>query len=553
MKQKLSEFAPMEALSMRSCGSSSPWRRLWAWMDIERQDLWTSVAYATAVGLLTLASPLAVQSLFNNVAFGTLTQPLLVLSVILAVALGISAFFNGLQLLLVEHIGRRVFLRTAMDFATRLPLVRSRLGTKDLDELSNRFIDVVLIEKATAKIVFDGVTATLQISVGLMLLAVYHPYLLAFDLLLIAAMLFIIFVMGRGAVPTAIQESKKKYVLFAWLQDVAKNTLSFRSSRGVDYAAKRTTELAETWLGARQKHFGIFFRQVVGMYTVQVAATTLLLALGGLLVLDQQLSLGQLVAAELMIALTVGSLTKIGSLFKDVYDLIAALDKVGNVLDLETQDLDGEELSDDDRGIALEVRMAELDLELAAGEKKLLCATERPQSLSVIDGLIAPSTQPRGTLRIEEIDAHDLAVDSLHEQVMVLRPGSLFPGSVRDNVTLGDRVVDRSTVSQSLAVAGIEETVERLSEGMATTINRVGYPLHPNDQARLLLARAFALRPRLLIVDRVFDALGVKERESIIEKLFGEEMPWTVLYLTAHGSDHYGGSKQEPLREVVAS
>lgn len=553
MKQKLSDFAPMEALSIRSCESDSPWRRLWAWMDFERQDLGVAVAYATAVGLLSLATPLAVQSLFNNVAFGTLTQPLLVLSVILAIALGISAFFNGLQLLIVEHIGRRVFLRTAMDFATRLPLVRSRLGTRDLDELSNRFIDVVIIEKAMAKIVFDGVTATLQIGVGLTLLAVYHPYLLAFDMILIGSVLFIIFIMGRRAVPTAIQESKKKYVLFAWLQDVAKNTLSFRSSRGVDYAAKRTTQLAESWLSARKKHFGISFRQVVAMYTVQVAATTLLLALGGLLVLDMQLSLGQLVAAELMIALTVGSLTKIGALFKDVYDLIAALDKVGNVLDLETQALDGEELTDDDRGIAFEVKMAELDLHMAAGEKRLLCATERPQSLAVIDGLIAPSTQPRGTLRIEEIDAHDLAVDSLHEHVMVLRPGSLFPGSVRDNVTLGDDSKERTAVTQALAVAGIEETVERLPEGMATALNRAGYPLHPNDQARLLLSRAFALRPRLLIVDRVFDALGVKERETIIEKLFAEEMPWTVLYLTAHGSDHYGGSKREPLREVAAS
>lgn len=553
MRQKLEEFAPMEALSFRSCQSDSPWRRLWAWVDFERRDLWVAVSYAAAVGALSLATPLAVQSLFNTVAFGTLVQPLLVLTVVLAVALGISAFLNALQLLIVEHIGRRVFLRTAMDFATRLPLVRSRLGAKDLDELSNRFIDVVIIEKTMSKIVFDGSTAILQIGVGLILLAVYHPYLLAFDLFLISSLVVIIFVMGRRAVPTAIYESKKKYLLFAWLQDVAKNALSFRSSRGVDYAAKRTTQLAEEWLGARRVHFGINFRQIVSVYTVQVLATTLLLALGGLLVLEQQLSLGQLVAAELMITLTVGSLTKISTLFQQVYDLIASLDKVGTVLDLETQALEGEELRDDGRGMAFSVKMPELEIDLLAGEKRVLCATERPEFLSLVDGLVAPSTQPRGSLRIDAIDALDVAVDSLYEHVMVLRPGGLFPGSIRDNVTLGDATVDRAAVSQALDLAGTYRTVEQLRDGMATSINRTGFPLHAHDQARLLLARAFALRPRLLVIDRVFDALGVREREAIIDRLFDDERSWTVLYLTAHGTDHYDERQRAPLREVAAS
>lgn len=549
--KKLAEVAPMEALSCRSCRSDNPWRRLWAWVSFERQDLWVAAGYATAVGVLSLASPLVVQSLFNNVAFGTLVQPLLVLALILLVALGVAAFLNALQLLIVEHIGRRVFLRTAMDFATRLPLVRGRLGARDLDELSNRFIDVVIVEKTMAKIVFDGLTATLQIAVGLLLLAVYHPYLLAFDIMLIVAINFVIFVLGRNAVSSAIVESKKKYALFAWLQDVAKNTLSFRSERGSDYATRRTSEMAQQWLGARKRHFGIQFRQVTGMYTIQVVATTLLLALGGFLVVDRQLSLGQLVAAELMITLTVSSLAKIGTLFSQVYDLIAALDKIGAVLDLEAPDVDGEELNGG-QGMALEVKMKELNLQLDPGHKVLVCATEKPESLAVIDGIISPTTQPRGSLRIDHLDAQDVALDSLHEKVMLMRPGGLFPGSVRDNVTLGDHTIDRSRVQRALEIADVSERVESLPDGIDTEINRAGYPLGPHDQARLLLARAFVLEPRLLIVDRVFDSLGLRERESIIDRLFANELPWTVLYLTAHGHDHQGGSNRVPLKEVVA-
>ncbi len=550
--KKLAEVAPMEALSNRSCKSDNPWQRLWAWVSFERQDLWVAAAYATAVGILSLASPLVVQSLFNTVAFGTLVQPLLVLALILLVALGVAAFLKALQLLMVEHIGRRVFLRTAMDFATRLPLVRDRLGARDLDELSNRFIDVVIVEKTMAKIVFDGLTATLQITVGLILLAVYHPYLLAFDIVLIVAINFVIFVLGRRAVSSAIVESTKKYALFAWLQDVAKNTLAFRSERGSDYATRRTSEMAREWLGARQRHFRIQFRQVTGIYTIQVVATTLLLALGGFLVVDRQLSLGQLVAAELMITLTVSSLAQIGTLFSQVYDLIAALDKIGTVLDLEAPDVEGEELTGTGGGMALEVNMNALNLRLAAGEKVVVCATESPEALAVIDGIISPTTQPRGALRIDRIDARDVALDSLHERVMLLRPGSLFPGTVRDNVTLGDDTIERPRIQKALEIAGISANVEALSEGIDTEINRAGYPLGPHDQARLLFARALVLQPRLLIVDRVFDSLGVKERETIIDRLFSDERPWTVLYLTAHGSDHQGGAERVPLKEVVA-
>ncbi|MEL6547863.1 MAG: hypothetical protein AAFQ82_24770 [Myxococcota bacterium] len=135
---------------------------------------------------------------------------------------------------------------------------------------------------------------------------------------------------------------------------------------------------------------------------------------------------------------------------------------------------------------------------------------------------------------------------------MLLRPGSLFPGTVRDNLTLGDPTIERPRLQEALELAGVSETVEALSEGLDTSLNRAGYPLVAQDQARLLLARALVLDSRLLIVDRVFDSLGLKERESIIDLLFSDDRGWTVLYLTAHGTDHQGGSKRVPLKEVVA-
>lgn len=545
-------MAPMEPLSKRGCNSTNPWQRLLAWMHFERQDLGVSMAYAMAVGVFSLASPLAVQSLFNTVAFGTLLQPLVALTLILAVALGFSAVLKAFQSLIVEHIGRRVFLRTAIDFACRLPLVRSRLNDQDLDELSNRFIDVVVVEKSMSEIVFDGLSAIIQISVGLILLAVYHPFLLAFDLGLIISLLFVVFILGRRAISTAIQESKKKYMLFAWLQDIAKNPLSFRSNRGTDYALRRTSGLNQSWLEARKTHFRIHFRQYLGMLIIQVVSVTLLLALGGLLVMDGELSFGQLVAAELVIGVTVSSLATLGKLLQKVYDLVAALDKIGTVLDLDAPSVRGEHLKDSSRGLLFEASFGGFDLQLNPSEKRWVCATESPAVLGVVDTMTVPSSQPRGALRLDKIDARDIAVESMHERVLLLRTDGLFPGSVRDNVTLGDSEIERHEIQRALEDAGVAAVVESLEHGVDTPLNRSGFPLGPEDQARVLLARSFVMKPRLLVIDRVFDSLALQERRRIIDQLFSEDRPWTVLYLTAHGHDHRGDTQRLSLKQVTA-
>ncbi|MEL6340747.1 MAG: hypothetical protein AAFQ65_12620, partial [Myxococcota bacterium] len=144
------------------------------------------------------------------------------------------------------------------------------------------------------------------------------------------------------------------------------------------------------------------------------------------------------------------------------------------------------------------------------------------------------------------------AIDSMHERVLLLRSTGLFPGSVRDNLTLGDDHIDRPQLQRALEAAGVEEAVESLQDGLDTKLNRAGFPLNSEDQSRVLLARALVLKPRLLIVDRVFDSLGVQERHAIIDELFSNRRPWTVLYLTAHGHDHQGDTKRGRLEEVVA-
>jgi putative ABC transport system ATP-binding protein len=310
----------------------TPYARLRALLEGERRTLWVALIYSVVIGLLTLVLPVAVQSLVNTIAFGTVLQPLVVLTLFVFVALGFSTLMNVLRAGVVEIIQRSIFARVATDVTWRLLRVRAEAFDRfHGPEIVNRFFDTVTVQKSASLLLIDGLSILMQTLIGMVLLAVYHPWLLAFDVLMVIAMLIIIFPLGRGAVTTAIGESKAKYALEAWLEQMAANLITFKSAGGADYAVRRSQQLLEQWLSYRSKHFKILVRQIAGSFALQAVASSALLGIGGWLVISRQLTLGQLVASELIVTLMMSAFTKFGKQLEVFYDLCAAIDKLGQL------------------------------------------------------------------------------------------------------------------------------------------------------------------------------------------------------------------------------
>jgi putative ABC transport system ATP-binding protein len=528
------------------CGpEASPWRRLWGLVAAERRDLLVVVFYAIGVGVTSLAAPIAVQSFLGVVAFGALLQPLVVLATLLAGALILAAALVTMQALVVELIARRFFVRTAAAFGAHLPRLRlDRLAGKEPVELVNRFLDVVTVEKALVALAFDGLASVLQIGVGLALLAVYHPFLLALDLFLVALIGVVVVVGGRGAVDTAVLESKKKYGVVDWLEGIAGTRSTFRSWRGAAYAEGRLETLLGAWLHYRRKHFKISFRQLVGMLGLQVLASSTLLLLGGGLVIEGQLSLGQLVAAELVITATVAGLAKIGKLFAKLYDLLAALDKIGGVLDLPGVPHGGALLPSAEQGLSVDTRGVGLvtedgrrdlfgvDLHVAAGERVALHGGPGGRPTALFDVLTGARAPTEGVIRLGGLDLRELDPGGLNEHVMVLADDAIFPGSVADNLTLGAPEVTPAGRREALRRLGLDRGLDALPNGLDTPLMRDGSPLDEDQRRLLLVARAVLLRPRLLLVDRMLDGMAPETQARALAVLNDPEMPWTVLCST---------------------
>lgn len=526
-----------------------PFRRLLEVARAERADLLLVLGLAVGSGLLALAPPVAVQALVNTVAMGGMGQPLAVLSIILFIFLTFSGAVFVLESYLVELVQRRIFVRLAVDLADRLPKVRCEVyDSHHGAELVNRFFDVLTVQKAGSSLMLDGVTLLMQAGVGLLLLAFYHPFLLAFDIVLLLSIGFIMFVLGRGGVTTAIEESKSKYALVAWLEIVARNLLTFKSDGGPQWASGRINELAHVYLAAKRAHYRVLLRQIIGSLSLYAVASTALLAIGGFLVINGQLTLGQLVASELIVSTVLASLIKFGKQLESFYDLMAGVDKIGHLLDLPLERKGGD-LPKPTGPAALAVKgvsfgygakrpvFSGLEFELQPGEKAAIFGGQGSGKTTLAQLLCGLRNYTAGHIEIDGVDLGKMRLDALRSRIAVVGRLEIIEDSIFENVRIGRPAIGLEEVKQALWSVGLLDEARGSQQAfLDMDVGPNGAPLSTAQASLLSLARAIAGRPALLALDGVLDGMDEESRRRIHPVLFSAEAPWTLLVLTQHPS-----------------
>jgi putative ABC transport system ATP-binding protein len=525
--------------------SISPQSRLIGLLRAERSDLWVIVIYSIAIGVLSLGVPIAVQSLVNNVGFGSLLQPIVVLTFLLLGALALSGGLKALQIRVLEYIQRRVFVKVAIELAQRLPRAKaSAFDGSHGPELVNRFFDVLTVQKSGATLLLDGLSVVLQGTIGMLLLAFYHPLLLAFDVVLLAALLFIVLVLGRRGPATSIAESRSKYAVAAWLEELARHPHAFKAGGAQEYAIERADQLARRWVHNRKRHFGVVYRQTIGALILQALAAALLLGLGGWLVIERQLTLGQLVAAELVVGSVLAAASKLGKQLESYYDLLAAMDKLGHLFDLELEPEGGGSAPRGPGGVAVRVRhlgfgysehnpvIDHLDFDLEPGERLAVVGRNGSGKSTLVDLLYGMRPPHHGSIEIDGVDVREISVEELRTIVAVVRGIELFSGSISDNVRLGRHHVSTADVRWALKTVGLWEDVLALPDGLDAQLQTGGSPLSLGQIRRLMLARAIASRPRLLVLDEAVDGIDGEAWDVVLAALLGGSQPWTVLCAT---------------------
>ncbi len=527
----------------KSAGNPTPYQRLRTLLKLEWLDGTLILVYTAMIGLLSLAVPLATQALVNTIAAGVFLQPLFVLSFLVLSCLLFAGLLQVLRFVLAERLQQRIFARVALDLALRVPFVsQSALADAYAPQLVNRFFDVLNIQKTLSKLLLDAPAATLQILVGLLLMAFYSPLLLVFALCVIFFLLITWLVFGIGGLQSSIKESSYKYHVAEWLEELGRCNVGFKLSANSNFPLERTDHLVLGYIGARQSHFQVLLRQSIGNVIFRAMANAGVLGIGGWLVINAQFTIGQLVASELVLLTVLSAIDKLVRMIEELYDLLTSLHKLGQLTDLPTERRNGVSISNASggtsvlcRGVRFSYRpdsevLCGLDLDLKPGERLSLVGTSGAGKSTLAALLVGLQEPSHGLVMINNVEVRNANLESLRKIVSLVNDSNeIFEGSIEENILLGRSEISPFDISWALEVAQLTEELAKMPEGLKTNLVSGGRNLSRGQLQRLLIARAIVTRPSLLILDEAFTGIDERDKLSILDRLYDRDQSWTII------------------------
>ena len=531
-----------------------PIKRLFELIELERTDINLLIVLTFGYGLLSIATPIAVQALVNIVTMGGVLQPLFVVSVILFALLLLSGALHVFEGYVVELIQRRLFVRTSINVAKNTQGIDTAIyDHANPVELMNRFFDVSTVQKSAATLLTVGLNAFLQGIIGSVILIFYSLYFGVIILIALIFLAFIIFILGNNGTDSAIDESKAKYATAAWLETIARNFYIFKFFNGRDRAKSFTNQLANTYLEKRNQHFKILLYQNIAAVVLYAVVGTSMLALGGALVIQGQINLGQFVAAELIIFGVLTAFVRFISKLEYFYDMLAGLDKIGVLDDLPQEKLGQHEIEDNHltRVAANHVSFQyspriqpinDISFQLSKGES-LAILGESGTGKSTLIGIVTGLRQPTiGHIEFNNNDLRQLNQNSLRNLIGIASRVEIVEGSIIDNIVLSRPNISLGSVNVVLNELGLLEDFSNLEHALDTPLTAFGAPLSTTQIQRLMLARAIVAKPSLLIIDGLLDSFTSKELDAVLTLFNSHQSDWMLIVTTRfkHIAEKFG-------------
>jgi ABC-type bacteriocin/lantibiotic exporter with double-glycine peptidase domain len=528
----------------------SPERRLFRLLGQYRREIRYIFLYAVVAGLINLSLPLGIQAIIGQIAGGGINASWGVLVLFVLAGAALTGILRIMQLSVVEYMQRRIFAESAVEFAVRIPRLNLELLRREhLPELVNRFFDTVMLQKGLPKILIDGSTALLQIVFSLLLLSVYHASFLTFSLLLLGILVVLFYWIAPRGIETSLKESKYKYKLVFWLEEVGRVAATFKLAGENDFPLHRTDEITAEYLEARAKHWRILMVKFVSSVTFRVLALGSFLVLGSVLVMQNELNIGQFVAAEILIFFVVDSVEKLIVLHETGYDVLTATEKLGQVADLPLEREGGvrvEEFCGESQPMEVEMRnlnykfqdgealvLKNISLKIKPGERVAVAGYSASGKSTMMQILSVVRRDFTGSLLFNGLPKQNLDLRSLREHIGDLSSQEdLFKGSILENITLGNPRVTLARVLEVVEKVGLNEFVRESLRGLDTELLPGGRNIPRSTVTKILVARAIVGRPNLLVMEEPLAALSFKDRLNIAQFLTGKSHPWTFVCVT---------------------
>ncbi|MCW5910320.1 MAG: ATP-binding cassette domain-containing protein [Cyclobacteriaceae bacterium] len=543
-------FAYESPISLESTDGKppSPVKRLLRLLGTEKKEIFYILFYAIIIGLIGLVIPLGIQTTVELISGGVFFSSVYVLITLVILGVLLSGGLQVVQISLVEFLQRRIFTKASLEFAFRIPRIRMEaLQRNYAPELINRFFDVVNLQKGLPKLLIDLSAAIIQILFGLLLISLYHPFFVFFGMVLLLMLGLIFALTGPRGLSSSIEESKYKYKVAHWLEELGRALHSFKLAGSTDLPIRKTDYTVNNYLKNRKVHFRVLVTQFSFIVIFKALITGGLLIMGTLLVVDRQITLGQFVASEIVIILILNAVEKIIMYMDVVYDLLTAVDKVAQVTDLPIEKTGGLDFPTAQTG-GFHVRtrglkycysasgyyaLKGIDLDIKPGET--VCITGQGNSgkttlLNVLTGLY---TDYEGAVTINGYSLRDIDLTHLRDQVAKnISQEDLFDGTILENITLGRIHTTVHHAIHALEQVGLSDKINSLPKGLDTPIISGGKGLTKTVIHKLILARCLAKRPQLLVLNDFFIPLTKTDKMELLKSITRPQHSWTTIIVS---------------------
>jgi ABC-type bacteriocin/lantibiotic exporter with double-glycine peptidase domain len=544
----------------------NPYQRFWELLKPDKKEIYQVYTYAIFKGIIALSLPLGIQSIINLIQAGRVSTSWVVLIGVVTFGIAMGGYMQIMQMRIMETIQQKIFTRAAFDFTYRIPKISfSKINKYYAPELVNRFFDIVTLQKSVAKIIIDFSTGILQIVFGLILLSLYHSFFILFSVLLILLIYIIIKLTSKKGMQTSLQESKYKFQVVSWLEELARSKDSFKLAGETHLPQSKTDERVTGYLNSRESHFQVMKTQYFLLLTFKILVALGLLLIGGLLVLNQKMNIGQFVAAEIIILLVIDSAEKLILNLENIFDTLTSLEKIGEVFDMELDNHNQSTLANENIQGAIKVELNSVEFTYPGRNENVLrginfefkpnynyCISGNNGSgkstlIHLISGLYQPQ---KGTVCLNGLPLGNYNIPELYKIIgNGLNEETIFEGTFYENITLGRDFVASADVFWALDKLLLSDYIKTLPNGLDTRIDISGHKLSKSVIQKIIIARSVVNHPKLLLLESHLDSIEDLERKKIIDFLTDKNNGWTFIAIS---NDSYLKQKSDSVIKMEA-
>ena len=521
------------------------WQRFIGLLQLDKRDIFQVFYYAIFAGFVSLTLPLGIQAIIGLIQGAQISTSWILLVVLVTLGVAFAGALQVYQMRIIENIQQKIFTRSSFEFAYRFPKMKmSELRDQYPPELANRFFDTLTIQKGLSKILIDFPAALLQILLGLILLSFYHPFFIIYGILLLLLIYIVFKFTAQKGLETSLNESKYKYKVAHWIQEIARAIVSFKLSGKTNLALEKNDALVDEYLTYRESHFKILVIQFIQMIGFKVLVTGGLLLIGGILVINQQMNIGQFVAAEIIILIVISSVEKLILGFESFYDVLTSLEKLGQVVDKELEPQEGESPNLD----ALNIELKDVSLYVKNKEKPILndvnlkinykdtvvingsSGSGKTSLLKMVAGVVEPT---HGNIYVNDTRLKLLNLNHYRGVVgQTLAEDTPFEGTILENITFGDKEISQEDIDWAIDHTGLRDFVKDQHEGLNTILYPEGKQISFTIAKKIVLARSIVNKPKLLILKEPLEHFDKEEATKIMKFLTSIDRPWSLLVVS---------------------